>query len=72
MTNDRIALRLSAHDYSHLLTIATALNAQRPASPSPWTPAVNASRCLRVALKVAAEAAENGTLTTPESSQEAA
>ena len=68
VTNDRIALRLEPRDYEHLLAIAEAIRtAPRPADTAPWTPAISVSRCVRLALKVAAEVAQSGaTLTAME------
>lgn len=61
MTIERVAMRLSTHDLEHLTTIATALNEQRPLALRPWEPPVSVTTCLRVALKVAAEAVVKGT-----------
>ena len=69
--NHRIALRLTTHDYANLSAICATLAAGRP-DRSPWAPAASVSDCLRVALKVAAEAARNGALGASEAGRERA
>lgn len=62
MTPARIAARLDQRDRENLNTVATALATGRTTEPTPWVPAVTISRCLKVALETAAEAARSGAL----------
>jgi hypothetical protein len=58
MILDRVALRLSQQDSNNLTTIIEALDAQR----RQWDPSVTVTQCLRLALKLAADAMVKGDL----------
>jgi hypothetical protein len=58
MILDRVALRLSQQDSNNLTTIIEALDAQR----RHWDPSVTVTQCIRLALKLTADAAVKGDL----------
>ena len=57
MENNKITIRLSAGDAANIITVANALRINRNPFPT-------RSGALKMALKLAAEAAVNGTLAT--------
>lgn len=63
--NERVALRLNDADKASLTIIAAALNSSKT-TETPWkATGATTTKCLRVALRVAAEAARRGDLMTP-------
>ena len=61
-TFERVTLRLANEDRANLATLATTLQAQQAGSAMPWQNHATISRCVRLALKLAAEAAARGEL----------
>ena len=62
MTHERVQFRLTQDDRANLAAIATTLRDQRTNDSTPWQPSATITRCLRLALKVAGDAARSGGL----------